>query len=113
MSLTARIERLDRGLRVVRPAMLSPLPLDTPADVLAVLTEAVNAVRADTIATPLERARALGLLAGWEEGIELNLFGLTFGVNPKRLALKLPILGNVGLIDIGKPRTIAEPPPSQ
>lgn len=49
---------------------------------------------------------ALGLLAGWEEGIEVNLLGLTFGVNPKRLALKLPMLGNVGLVDIAKPRRL-------
>jgi hypothetical protein len=38
-----------------------------------------------------------GLLAGWEEGVEINLIGLTFGVNPTRLAVKLPIFGNVGL----------------
>jgi hypothetical protein len=55
---------------------------------------------------------ALGLLVGWEEGIEVNLLGLTFGVNLKRLALKLPMLGNVGWVDIAKPRTLAEPPPA-
>lgn len=49
---------------------------------------------------------ALGVLAGWEDGIELNLFGLVFGVNPKRLALEFPMLGNAGLIDIAKPRTL-------
>lgn len=53
---------------------------------------------------------ALGLLVGWVEGIEINLFGLTFGVNPKRLALKLPMLGNVGLIDVAKPRLLPEAP---
>ena len=37
-----------------------------------------------------------GLLAGWEEGIELNLFGLTFGVDVKDPALKLPALGRLG-----------------
>jgi hypothetical protein len=36
-----------------------------------------------------------GLLAGVEEGIEVNLLGLTFGINPKRLALKLPIIGTL------------------
>lgn len=50
---------------------------------------------------------ALGVLVGWEEGIEVNVLGVTFGVNPKRLALELPILGNVGLIDIAKPRAVA------
>ncbi len=37
----------------------------------------------------------LGLLAGWEEGIEINLFGLTFGVTLKEPALKLPAVGRV------------------
>ena len=55
---------------------------------------------------------ALGLLIGWEEGIEVNLLGLTLGVNFKRLALKLPMLGNVGFIDIAKPRTLADPRPT-
>lgn len=36
-----------------------------------------------------------GVLAGVEEGIEINLLGLTFGVNPKRLALKLPMVGTL------------------
>jgi hypothetical protein len=33
----------------------------------------------------------IGLLAGREEGIELNLLGLTFGLDPNDLALKLPL----------------------
>ncbi len=49
---------------------------------------------------------ALGVAVGWEEGLELNLLGFNFGVNPKRLALKLPALGNVGLVDIAQPRTL-------
>ncbi len=36
-----------------------------------------------------------GVLAGVEEGVELNLLGLTFGINPKRFALKLPIVGTL------------------
>lgn len=51
----------------------------------------------------------VGVLAGWEEGIELNLFGVIFGVNPKRLALELPMIGNVGLVDIARPRTLPTP----
>jgi hypothetical protein len=39
----------------------------------------------------------LGLLAGVEEGIELNLLSLTFGVDVKRPALKLPGVGRLGL----------------
>jgi len=38
----------------------------------------------------------LGLLVGIEEGLELNLLGLTFGVDPKDLALKLPLAGRIG-----------------
>lgn len=37
-----------------------------------------------------------GLLAGVEEGFEINLLGLTFGVDPKQLALKLPLAGQIG-----------------
>ena len=37
-----------------------------------------------------------GVAAGWEEGVELNLLGLTFGVDPKSLSLKLPLVGRIG-----------------
>jgi hypothetical protein len=37
-----------------------------------------------------------GLLVAWEEGIEVNLLGLTFGVDVKDPALKLPGLGRLG-----------------
>ena len=39
----------------------------------------------------------LGLLAGVEEGLELNVLSLTFGVDVKRPALKVPVLGRLGL----------------
>ena len=38
----------------------------------------------------------LGVLVGVEEGVEVNLLGLTFGVDPKDLAVKLPGVGRVG-----------------
>ena len=38
----------------------------------------------------------LGLIVSKEEGLEINLFGLAFGVDPKRLALRLPGIGLVG-----------------
>jgi hypothetical protein len=38
-----------------------------------------------------------GVALGIEEGVEINLLGLTFGVDPKSLALKLPLVGQVGL----------------
>ena len=37
-----------------------------------------------------------GLLASKEEGLEINLLGLTFGVDPLDLAVKLPGLGRLG-----------------
>lgn len=37
-----------------------------------------------------------GVAAGWEEGLELNMFGLTFGIDPNSLALKLPLIGRIG-----------------
>ena len=38
----------------------------------------------------------LGVLAGWDEGFELNVLGLTFGLDVKDPALKLPIIGRLG-----------------
>ena len=37
-----------------------------------------------------------GILVGREEGLELNVLGLTFGVDPTGPALKIPILGRLG-----------------
>jgi hypothetical protein len=37
-----------------------------------------------------------GVAAGIEEGIEVNVLGLNFGVDPKSLSIKLPILGRLG-----------------
>jgi hypothetical protein len=37
-----------------------------------------------------------GVLVGWEEGLEVNVLGLTFGVDWNRPALKLPGVGRVG-----------------
>ena len=38
----------------------------------------------------------VGALAGVEEGIELNVLGLTFGVDPLDLSLKVPMAGRLG-----------------
>jgi hypothetical protein len=38
----------------------------------------------------------LGVAAGIEEGLEVNLLGLNFGVDPKSLSVKLPIIGRLG-----------------
>lgn len=37
-----------------------------------------------------------GVLAGVDEGIEVNLLGLTFGIDPLGLAIKLPVAGRIG-----------------
>jgi hypothetical protein len=37
-----------------------------------------------------------GVLAGWDEGLEVNVLGLTFGVDVKNPALKIPLVGRVG-----------------
>ncbi len=38
----------------------------------------------------------LGVSAGLEEGVEVNLLGLNLGVDPKSLSIKLPIVGRLG-----------------
>jgi len=47
---------------------------------------------------------AAGVLVGWEEGVELNFLGLTFGVDPKSLSIKLPLIGRIG--PSGRPEPI-------
>ncbi|MSO85311.1 MAG: DUF3750 domain-containing protein [Rhodospirillales bacterium] len=37
----------------------------------------------------------LGVLAGVEEGVEVNILGLVFGIDPLDFALKLPIVGRL------------------
>jgi hypothetical protein len=37
----------------------------------------------------------LGVLAAWEEGVEVNVLGLSFGVDVKEPALKVPIAGRL------------------
>jgi Protein of unknown function (DUF3750) len=39
----------------------------------------------------------LGLALGRDEGLELNLLGLTFGIDPLDVAIKLPGVGKIGL----------------
>lgn len=39
----------------------------------------------------------LGVMAAWDEGVELNVLGLTFGIDARRPALKLPLVGRLGL----------------
>ena len=47
-----------------------------------------------------------GVAVGIEEGLEVNVLGLTFGVDPKSLSIKLPIVGRIGPHSMPKPVTI-------
>ena len=47
----------------------------------------------------------LGILVGLEEGLELNVAGLSFGMDLKRPALKLPFIGRVGFPLLPKTET--------
>ena len=38
----------------------------------------------------------VGVMAAIEEGLEINLFGLTFGIDPLQFSLKLPFVGRLG-----------------
>jgi hypothetical protein len=37
-----------------------------------------------------------GVAVGVEEGVEVNLLGLNFGVDPKSMSIKLPVVGRLG-----------------
>ena len=45
----------------------------------------------------------LGVLGGIEEGLELNVFGATVGVDPNDWGLKLPLVGRLGFGGAGTP----------
>jgi hypothetical protein len=62
MNLVKRVETLE-AKPLMRIVPVEPVPLDQPADVLALLAEQVNEVRSDVLADPTERARTLGFLA--------------------------------------------------
>ena len=66
MTLNRRLARIDRRMQAVplQAGPAAPLRLSHAADVLSLLEEAVNEVRSDAAADPLDRARTLGYLAG-------------------------------------------------
>jgi hypothetical protein len=51
-----------------------------------------------------------GVLVGVEEGVELNLLGLTFGVDPRSLSIKLPLVGRLGPHGDDEPRALQNAP---
>jgi hypothetical protein len=48
----------------------------------------------------------VGVAAGLEEGLEINVLGLNFGVDPKSLSIKLPIAGRIGPHKTPRPKII-------
>jgi hypothetical protein len=42
----------------------------------------------------------LGLMVGWKEGVEINLLGLSFGLDWNSPALKLPLIGRLGFPEV-------------
>ena len=42
----------------------------------------------------------VGVTLAWREGLELNLLGSTIGLDPEELAVKLPALGKLRLLDL-------------
>jgi hypothetical protein len=67
MNLVRRVIRLEQCSaevqRVRAVTVPPPVQLDRPGDVLALLAEQANAVRADQAADPMEKARTLGFIA--------------------------------------------------
>ena len=86
-TFTAFVLREVPELRVDLP------PTAIGKDYLGIMPVALHAERHRR---PGERARHRGIAAGWEEGLELNVLGLTFGLDPRSLSIKLPLLGRIG-----------------
>lgn len=64
MNLKRRIDHLEvRAASAAARPPHTPMPLARPADVVALLAEQADAVRADPAADPLDRARTLGFVA--------------------------------------------------
>jgi len=51
-----------------------------------------------------------GVSVGLEEGLEVNVLGLNFGVDPKSFSIKLPIVGRLGPARDNTPTRVDAPP---
>lgn len=89
------------------------LQLDLPANAIGKdyrpLTHAIGR-SASGSGVQLTLLGLLGLSVGWQEGVELNLLGLGFGLDLNRPALRLPFIGRLGFDDqrTSGPRTEPE-----
>jgi len=88
-TFTAHIGREVPELRLVLPSTAIGKDF-LPGGAVAALTPSGTGAQ-------LSLYGLIGVLAGWDEGIEVNLLGLSIGVDPVGLALKLPGVGRVGL----------------
>jgi hypothetical protein len=64
------------------------------------LTEGFGLVATTPSGTGLQLSLSglLGITIGLREGLEFNLLGLVFGIDPDELAIKLPVIGRIGLL---------------
>lgn len=49
---------------------------------------------------------AVGVLAGVEEGLEVNILGLTLGIDGRNPAIKLPLIGRIGFGSDAEPTSL-------
>ena len=88
-TFTAYIGRAVPGLRLDLPS--TAIGKDyLPGAALAGLSPSGTGVQ-------LSLLGLAGVLVGWEEGVEVNVLGLAFGLAVKRPALKLPAVGRLGV----------------
>jgi len=88
-TFTAYIGRAVPGLRLDLPS--TAIGKDyLPGAALAGLTPSGTGIQ-------LSLVGLAGVLVGWDEGFEINVLGLAFGLDVKRPALKLPAIGRLGM----------------
>ena len=88
-TFTAYVGRAVPGLRLELPS--TAIGKDyLPGAALAGMTPSGTGVQ-------LSLLGLAGVLVGWEEGLEVNVLGLAFGLDVKRPALKLPAIGRLGM----------------
>ena len=93
----AQLQHL-RGLRCSAPcpSSRSPMPANAVGKDWLPLNRPVASTPSGT-GIQVSLWGLLGVAAGIEEGLEVNVLGLVLGVDPKHLAVKLPGFGSVGL----------------
>lgn len=94
------------------------LELDLPPTAIGkdYLRDTVTATAPSGTGLQLSLFGLLGVLASGVEGIEINVLGLTFGIDPYPLAIKLPLVGRLGLPSqnaYANESVAGSPPPQQ